>query len=101
MYLYEGKKPGTGQGISGSFRLCEFLQPAPILIRFISGRDAAGGTAPLKKRKPNGAKGGAVKLEDWIWRVIRAALESFPIDETKKEDLLQKIIDEETAKENG
>lgn len=37
------------------------------------------------------------ELEQMIRRIIRAAVESFPIDRTKKADILQRLIGEKLA----
>lgn len=39
-------------------------------------------------------------LDDFIRRVIQAAIESLPIDEEKKADLLQSIVDQDETEED-
>ena len=38
-------------------------------------------------------------LEDFIRGIIRAVIESFPINEAKKEDMLQSIVDQKKKEE--
>ncbi len=38
--------------------------------------------------------------DDLIRRMLRAAIESFPIDEEKKADMLRSIVDREKTKED-
>ena len=38
--------------------------------------------------------------DDFIRRMIRAVIESFPIDEAKKTDMLRRIVDQEKKKED-
>ena len=39
-------------------------------------------------------------LEDFIRRMIRAAIESFPIDEAKKADMLRRIVNPKEKEED-
>ena len=39
-------------------------------------------------------------LDDFIRRMIRAAIESFPIDESKKADMLRRIVDQNVKEED-
>lgn len=48
----------------------------------------------------NRVKGEEIMLDDFIRRVIQAAIESLPIDEEKKEDLLQSIVDQDETEDD-
>ena len=39
-------------------------------------------------------------LDDFIKRMIRAVIESFPIDEAKKADMLRRIVDPKEKEED-
>ena len=53
-----------------------------------------------KDHIPNRTKGEAIMLDVFIKRMIQAVIESFPIDEAKKADILQNIINQKKTKEN-
>ena len=44
-------------------------------------------------------KGENIMPDDFIRRMLQAVIESFPIDETKKADLLQSIMGQEAKEE--
>lgn len=48
----------------------------------------------------NRTKGEAIMPDDLIRRMLRAAIESFPIDEEKKTDMLQSIAGQEKTEED-
>ena len=52
-----------------------------------------------KDHNPNRTKGEDIMPDDFIRRMIRAVIESFPIDETKKEDMLRSIVGQEKTEE--
>ena len=60
-------------------KIFEFLQPPVLLNRYIGE-----GTKYTKK--------GAVVIIDMLRQLIRSAIESFPIDPSRKERLLQKLL---------
>ena len=68
----------------------ETLQPAPLSIRSIGVRI-----------KPNRAKGERIMPDAFIRHLLKAAIESFPINKAKKEVLLQSIISQKKMKGAG
>lgn len=75
---YEHKMPEIGKEKNFE-NFGGFLQPALLLNRYID---------------ENKTKGAENVLNKVIKRIVRAAIESFPIDEGKKAELLQRIIKE-------
>lgn len=55
---------------------------------------------PERGHTLNRTKGEKIMLDDLIRRMIRAVVESFPIDETKKADMLQRIMGEKKKEED-
>ena len=53
-----------------------------------------------KDHTPNRMKGEDIMPDDLIRRMIQAVIESFPIDETKKADMLRSIVDPEKIEED-
>ena len=45
-------------------------------------------------------KGEDIMLDDFIRRMIRAVIESFPIDEAKKADMLRRIMGQKEKEED-
>lgn len=53
-----------------------------------------------KDHTPDRTKGEDIMPDDLIRRMIQAVIESFPIDETKKADMLRSIVDPEKIEED-
>ena len=53
-----------------------------------------------KDHTPNRMKGEDIMSDDLIRCMIQAVIESFPIDETKKADMLRSIVDPEKIEED-
>lgn len=53
-----------------------------------------------KDHTPNRTKGEEIMLDDFIRRMIQAVIESFPIDEAKKADILRSIVGREKIEED-
>ena len=66
---------------SGMDKFFQNLQPIVFLNRFID-------VSAIKTMRR-----GELVLEDFIKRIIKAAIESFPINERKKTELLQSLLD--------
>lgn len=49
---------------------------------------------------PNRTKGDEFMLDDFIRRMVQAVIESFPIDETKKTDILRHIMNQSKIEED-
>ena len=67
-----------------------YLQPETFFIRSMGVR-----TTPQ-----TGRKGDEVMPDDFMRRMIRAVIESFPIDEAKKADMLQRIVGQKKKEED-
>lgn len=53
-----------------------------------------------KDHTPDRTKGEAIMPDNFIRRMLQAVIESFPIDETKKADILRSIVGQEKTKED-